>query len=131
MLRKGLLLLFICLPLLSVAVPQDQYVFQDLYDEHRFHEVLKELRCLVCQNQTLSESTSTLAQDLRREVYTQIRSGRTSDEVKTFMVERYSDFILYKPPLSIKTILLWTCPILMLILGLYFIKGQLYRESSY
>jgi cytochrome c-type biogenesis protein CcmH len=77
----------------------------------------QELRCLVCQNQTIADSNADLAVDLRREVRTQILQGRTDGEIKNYLVARYGDFVLYKPPVQANTTLLWFGPPLLLIVG--------------
>lgn len=82
----------------------------------RVHEIASQLRCLVCANETIAESNAQLAIDLRREVAAQVRDGKTNDEVIAFMVERYGDFVLFKPPFKAKTWLLWLGPIAFLLL---------------
>jgi cytochrome c-type biogenesis protein CcmH len=76
------------------------------------------LRCLVCQNQTIAESNAELAQDLRRQVNEQIAAGRTDQQIVDYMVERYGDFVLYRPPVKGTTLLLWFGPMLLLVGGL-------------
>lgn len=95
------------------------YVFAEMITvapehEERFHEILEELRCLVCQNQTLSDSSSELANDLRVEVKEMLEKGATNKEIITFMSDRYGDFVLYNPPLKPRTFLLWFGPFLLL-----------------
>lgn len=85
--------------------------------EERFHEILEELRCLVCQNQTLADSSSELANDLRVEVKEMLEKGASNEEVITFMSDRYGDFVLYNPPLKPRTLLLWFGPFLLLFGG--------------
>ena len=85
--------------------------------EARLKKLETELRCLVCQNQTLAESPSGLAGDLRREVRILAVSGKTDEEIKTFLQVRYGDFVLYKPPVTMKTYLLWFGPFVLLFGG--------------
>lgn len=85
----------------------------------RVFEISKELRCMVCANESIAESNADLAVDLRREVVRQVNLGKTNDEIIHFMVERYGDFVLYKPPFKAKTYLLWLGPILFLLLALW------------
>jgi cytochrome c-type biogenesis protein CcmH len=85
--------------------------------EERFHEILEELRCLVCQNQTLADSSSELANDLRLEVKELLEQGASNEEIITFMSDRYGDFVLYNPPLKPRTFLLWFGPFLLLFGG--------------
>lgn len=83
----------------------------------RFRLLAAELRCLVCQNQTLVDSNAPLAQDLRLEVARLMVSGRSDDEIKTFLTARYGEFVLYRPGLSARTALLWAGPFVLLAIG--------------
>jgi cytochrome c-type biogenesis protein CcmH len=85
--------------------------------EARLKRLETELRCLVCQNQTLADSNAPLAEDLRREVRELAASGKSDGEVKQYLVARYGDFVLYKPPLQVNTWLLWLGPFALLIGG--------------
>ena len=85
--------------------------------QHRYESLNRELRCLVCQNQTIADSNATLAQDLRREVRDMIAAGKTDDEIREFMIERYGDFVLYRPRMTAQTFLLWAAPALLLLVG--------------
>ena len=80
----------------------------------RYENINRELRCLVCQNQTIADSNATLAQDLRREVRDMIAAGKTDDEIRAFMIERYGDFVLYRPRMTAGNFLLWAAPVLLL-----------------
>ena len=82
--------------------------------EARVQRVAEELRCLVCQNQTIADSNADLAQDLRREVRQMLQQGKSESEVREFMVTRYGDFILYRPPFKLTTLLLWVGPFVLL-----------------
>lgn len=96
--------------------------------EKRYHDLLSELRCLVCQNQTIEESDSELAHDLRVEVNKMLNDGATDAEIIKFMADRYGDFVLYKPLIKPKTYLLWFGPFIflaaILFLVLMFVKKQ-------
>lgn len=85
--------------------------------EARLNVIAEELRCLVCQNESLAASRAELAMDLKREVREMIRAGKSDDEIRQFMVNRYGDFVLYRPPLKASTFLLWTSPFLLLVAG--------------
>ena len=85
----------------------------------RFYEISRQLRCLVCANETIAESNAQLAVDLRREVAAQVKSGKSDDEIIAFMVERYGDYVLFKPPFKAKTWLLWVGPAVFLLLALW------------
>lgn len=83
----------------------------------RFEQLTNELRCLVCQNQTVADSNADLARDLRERTREMLLSGATDKQIVAFMTERYGDFVLYRPPVSPKTWLLWAAPALLLIIG--------------
>lgn len=86
--------------------------------EERLNKLSRELRCLVCQNETLADSRADLAEDLRDEIRVQIRAGKSDQEIVAFLTQRYGDFILYRPPVRPKTYLLWFGPFILLITGL-------------
>lgn len=92
--------------------------FDDPALQERYEHLTRELRCLVCQNQTIADSNATLAQDLRREVRELMEEGRTNDEIHEFLTARYGDFVLYNPPVKPRTYLLWAAPVLLLAGGL-------------
>jgi cytochrome c-type biogenesis protein CcmH len=114
---KCLSLFFICLCLSFAAYAVDPIEFKSKLEEQRFQTLAKELRCLVCQNESLADSSAGLAQDLRAEVIVQIRDGKDDRAIKSYMTERYGDFILYNPPIKSTTWLLWFGPFLLLIIG--------------
>ncbi len=91
--------------------------FDNPEQESLYQGLVRELRCTVCQNQNLLDSNSSLAQDLREKVYDQVRNGATREAVIDFMVSRYGDFVLYRPPLKAETMLLWFGPLLFLLCG--------------
>jgi cytochrome c-type biogenesis protein CcmH len=86
--------------------------------EKRLIKLSQELRCLVCQNETLADSRADLAQDLRREIREQMKAGKTDQEIVAFLTQRYGDFILYRPPVKPTTYLLWFGPFALLLVGL-------------
>lgn len=83
--------------------------------EQRAMRLSAELRCLVCQNQSLAESNAELALDLKNQVREQIRAGKSDDEIRDYMVARYGDFVLYRPPVQATTVLLWAGPFVLLV----------------
>jgi cytochrome c-type biogenesis protein CcmH len=101
----------------QIQVNQEPLVFESTEQEERFNRLTLELRCLVCQNQNLADSDAPLAHDLREEIHEMMIAGRTDEEIKTFLVERYGDFVLYKPPVKGNTLVLWAAPILLLLVG--------------
>jgi cytochrome c-type biogenesis protein CcmH len=90
---------------------------QDPVQEKRAVKLAEQLRCLVCQNQSIAESNAELAVDLRRQIHEQITAGRSDSEIVAFMVQRYGDFVLYRPPWKLTTVLLWLGPLLLLAIG--------------
>lgn len=98
--------------------------------EKRVQSLSEVLRCLVCQNQTIADSNAELAVDLRREIRTMIKDGKSDKEILDFMVARYGDFVLYKPPVKNTTLLLWAGPIVLLLLGLFLLQRYIRQRSS-
>jgi cytochrome c-type biogenesis protein CcmH len=114
--KHALLLLLMALPCWA----------QDL--EHRAAALERELRCLVCQNQTLAESNAPLALDLRKQIREQLAAGKSEGEVVDYLVARYGDFVRYRPPLKANTLLLWGGPFLFLLGGFYLLIRFLRRR---
>jgi cytochrome c-type biogenesis protein CcmH len=104
--------------------------FEDPALQARYEHINRELRCLVCQNQTIADSNATLAQDLRREVREMITAGRTDDEIRDFMIARYGDFVLYRPRMSAGNFLLWAAPVLLLLLGTFIGVRYIRRQAA-
>lgn len=125
------LLLFILA--LSVSMPLsaglEQFDFSGNVDEARYKALIAELRCLVCQNQSLADSDAGLANDLRLEVYELIDQGRSDAEVVDFLVARYGDFVLYSPPVKPSTWLLWYGPFALLLVGLFLLVLNVRKRS--
>jgi cytochrome c-type biogenesis protein CcmH len=96
--------------------------------EQRVTELATELRCLVCQNQTLADSNAPLAVDLRNQIRERMREGASERDIIGFMVERYGDFVLYRPPFKVTTLLLWLGPIALMIAGLAALYYRLARR---
>jgi len=110
----------------------ESYEFSDPAQETRYQNMIAELRCLVCQNQNLADSNADLAKDLRARTYQMISAGATDDEIAEFMTARYGDFVLYRPPLRLRTALLWLGPfaILLVALGIFFFTIRKSRTVS-
>ena len=110
------LLIALLLPLFAWAIdPSDKLADPEL--QAMYLSITQEVRCLVCQNQPIADSTAPLAADLRREIKRMILEGQSESEIKDFLVERYGDFILYKPRFASWNILLWLAPGILLIIG--------------
>lgn len=97
------------------------YTFSNSKDQDLFTKVTKELRCSVCQNQSLADSNAPLAIDLRQAIYEQVNRDVSEQEIIEFVTSRYGEFVLYQPPLTPQTALLWAAPLVLLILGFYVI----------
>ena len=92
--------------------------FEDPEQQARYEHLIRDLRCLVCQNQSIADSNAALASDLRREVREMMVAGQTDQQIREFMTARYGDFVLYRPPVRPRTWLLWSAPVLLLIGGI-------------
>ena len=101
----------------SSAFAIDPLPFADKDQEDRFRVLVAELRCVQCQNQNLADSDALIAKDLRKEIFEQMQAGRSDDEIVAFLVERYGEFVLYRPVFSGKNLLLWLGPLLILVIG--------------
>lgn len=101
---------------------------QDL--DQRTTDLAHELRCLVCQNQSLAESSAPLAVDLRNQVREQLAAGKSEREVKEYLVARYGDFVLYNPPFKAETALLWGGPFLFLLIGILVLRKRIFRKGD-
>ena len=98
--------------------------------EKRVLRLASELRCLVCQNQSIADSNADLASDLRKQVREMLKAGKTDAEVREFMVQRYGDFVLYKPPVKTTTMLLWGGPFALLVVGITALVFALMRRRG-
>jgi cytochrome c-type biogenesis protein CcmH len=111
-------------------VPQAQPLAEDPVLEARLVDIAHELRCLVCQNETIAASNADLAVDLRNQIRQQLREGRSDDQIRAYMVERYGDFVLYSPPLKATTVLLWVGPFLLLLLAAWLMRRHLRDRAA-
>jgi cytochrome c-type biogenesis protein CcmH len=102
----------------------------DPVQEARAREIFREVRCLVCQNESIDDSQAALAGDLRQVVRDQVKQGRSDKQIRTFLVDRYGEFVLLKPPFSLGNALLWATPAIALILGGVLMALLLRRRSS-
>jgi cytochrome c-type biogenesis protein CcmH len=96
----------------------------------RVRSLTEQLRCLVCQNQTIADSNAGLAIDLRQQVVQQVKAGKTDGEIKQYMVERYGDFVLYNPPFSANNSVLWIGPFILLALGILLVWRSVLRRPQ-
>src|SRR2546421_1437872 len=107
----------------AVALAKEARPAEDPQIEQRMRALTEQLRCLVCQNETLADSRADLAEDLRKEIREQMKAGKSDREIIAFLTQRYGDFVLYKPPVKSTTYLLWFGPFVLLFAG----TGVLYR----
>jgi len=128
--RIWLTLFLLALSAVSLQAREAAPLAQDEATEKRLVAISSELRCLVCQNESLSGSHAELANDLRREIRTLIQEGKSDAEIMDFMVSRYGDFVRYRPPLKGTTLLLWFGPGLLLVGGLGALLIYLRRRSK-
>ena len=96
--------------------------------EERYNKLIAELRCLVCQNQNLADSNAELAVDLRRKTYEMVKQDKSEKEIAGYMVERYGEFVLYRPPLNSNTLLLWGGPFIILLIGVSLLVRTIRRR---
>ena len=121
----------ICLALLLLTYTSPSHaqlakpVAEDPVLEKKVITLSNELRCLVCQNQTIADSNAELAVDLRNQVRKQLSEGKSDREILDYMVERYGEFVLYRPPFNYKTILLWAGPFLLLLIAMFILIQQI------
>jgi len=120
------MLLFACAAAAADAVP----TVTDPVTNRRAVHLAEQLRCLVCQNQSIADSNAELAVDLRRQINEQIAQGRNDGEILDFMVQRYGDFVLYQPPFKAATLLLWLGPGLLLAMGVGVLIYNLRRRRA-
>lgn len=113
----------------QAATDATPLTFASPAEEKRFHALVSELRCVMCQNQSLAESNAQIAVDLRREVLELMRQGKSDGEVKDFLVARYGEFVLYRPQVESKTWLLWFGPLAVLLAGGFIVAGAVRRRS--
>ena len=134
MLRRILRSLILVLVLIcsgSMVLAKDAMpLADDPVIEQRLIVISEEMRCLVCQNESLAGSRSDLANDLRREIRNLIKEGKTDDQIRSFMVERYGDFVLYRPPVKPITWFLWIGPFVILLVGIIGLMVYLRRRNQ-
>ena len=125
-----LLLLVIAAPPLPAAVTLESFTFPTTAEEQHFKDLIGQLRCLVCQNETLADSDAELAHDLRAEVYEMKKSGKSDQEVIDFLVNRYGDFVLYNPPVKPSTYLIWYGPFVLLAIAALLLMRAVGRQRQ-
>ena len=128
---KRIFLAVVCVFSLGGAIANEAApLADDPVTEQRLISISEEMRCLVCQNESLAGSRSDLANDLRREIRILIKEGKSDKQIRDFMVERYGDFVLYRPPVKPITWLLWIGPFIILVIGIAGLLTYLRRRNS-
>ena len=126
-----LIYLILLVTIHSVCLAGVEYrEFETPEQEKSYNELIDELRCLVCQNQTIADSNADLAKDLRRQVHEMLQKGKSRQDIVDYMLSRYGDFVLYRPPLKSTTILLWVGPFIFLLLGLILLFIYIRKKKS-
>lgn len=115
---------------LAASVPAADLRFENPEQQARYENLVNELRCLVCQNQTIADSNADLALDLRDKVAAQIAAGKSDAEIIEYLTARYGDFVLYRPPVQANTVLLWSGPFLLLLVAGALLAFTLRRRAS-
>jgi cytochrome c-type biogenesis protein CcmH len=134
MIKTFVSVLVLCLLLgantIHAGVTLEAFKFDSKADEEHFKDLIEELRCLVCQNQSLADSDAELAHDLRAEVYDMIQAGKSDEEIVEFLVARYGDFVLYDPPLKPSTYLIWFGPFVLLLIAALLLLRSIRRQQQ-
>jgi cytochrome c-type biogenesis protein CcmH len=117
--RSLVLLATLLLSLAAQATNIEVYDFDNDQQERTYKQITTELRCLVCQNQDIADSNAELAQDMRHKVFHMLKQGKQKKEIIDFMVKRYGDFVLYKPPFEGRTLILWIGPFVLFVLAVW------------
>jgi cytochrome c-type biogenesis protein CcmH len=127
---KRLIVLMVLLLPLTPQAAEPVYRFETPAQETRFQSLNQQLRCLVCQGQSIADSDADLAADLRREVRRLILEGKSDQEVVDFLVARYGDFVLFKPPVKASTYVLWFGPFVLLVAGIGMLFGAIRKRRT-
>lgn len=114
----------------DISAMDPEATFETPQQLQRYERLIHELRCLVCQNQTIADSNADLAKDLRRQTRDMILAGRSDAEIQQFMTDRYGDFVLYNPPVKPTTYLLWGAPVILLLVGAIVMVTVVGRRSG-
>jgi len=128
MARFALVAALLMLAPMASAQVADVYNFETTQQEQRFQDLIEELRCPKCQNQNIADSNSPISKDMRAEVYRRMRAGESNDEIVDALVDRFGEFILYRPQVEKRTILLWATPAIAVLGGLLVVIGVIVRS---
>jgi cytochrome c-type biogenesis protein CcmH len=112
------------------ATPQELYTFTSPAQQTQFEQLTQQLRCLVCQNESLADSNAPLARDLRDEIYQKVRQGHDNQAIKDYLLARYGQFILFKPALNKLTFVLWFAPFILLLIGFAILARLIFKGKK-
>lgn len=121
--------LLVCLLMPALLVAQDEYPFDSALQSKRFEALTHRFRCLVCQNEDLAASNASLAMQLKAELYEQVKTLKTNEEIQAYFVKRYGDFVLFKPPVARRTWVLWYAPWAFLLLGVGVVVWRIQKRN--
>ncbi len=127
--RMLLLAALLFLSHMGFAATLAEYTFENPQKHEEFRTLIEEMRCLVCQNESLAGSNAELAVDLRNEIYDMMKAGQNKDQIIEFMVDRYGDFVLYSPPIKPSTYPIWFGPVILFFIGAIFLITILRKKS--
>src|SRR2546427_4606180 len=128
--RRVSILILVLISLTVPALAKEAKPVEDPQIEQRMQALTQQLRCLVCQNETLADSQADLAEDLRRQIREQMKAGKSDQEIIAFLTQRYGDFVLYNPPVKSTTYLLWFGPFVLLLAGIAVLYRYLARRKE-
>lgn len=128
-LKVGFIVALLSLTVLTAEAAIDVYDFNTPEEEKRFQALTEELRCPKCQNQTLADSNAELSKDLKSRIYTLMSEGKSDEEIINYLVERYGDFVRYRPPMSPLTLLLWFGPLVLFLSTAFILLWRLRRMT--
>ncbi|MCW8451103.1 cytochrome c-type biogenesis protein CcmH [Legionella quinlivanii] len=126
---KAVLAAILAIFMANTVYANSMYPLETERQEAQFNHLLKELRCLVCQNQDLADSHADLAKDLRQQVYVMVKDGKSDSEIINFLTDRYGDFILFNPPVKSITLVLWFGPAIFLMIGFFIFWRTCLRQT--
>ncbi|MFC3609568.1 cytochrome c-type biogenesis protein [Stutzerimonas tarimensis] len=125
---KALIALLLLACSLGAYAAIDTYEFQSEAERERYRTLTEELRCPKCQNQNIADSNAPIAMDLRQEIFRMLEDGRSNSEIVEYLVDRYGEFVRYRPPINAQTILLWFGPAVLLLVGFGVVAGIVIRK---
>src|SRR6266852_1182474 len=128
--KRVSMLILVLMSMAAIALAKEAKPVEDPQIEQRMQALTQQLRCLVCQNETLADSQADLAEDLRRQIREQMKAGKSDQEIIAFLTQRYGDFVLYKPPVKATTYLLWFGPFVFLLMGIAVLYRYLKRRRE-